>query len=471
MGRQDGAYASGLCEPFTGTSETVREWPCGLFLCTAEFRIANMGVRAVNVFILVVLVLMYAGIIAMQDKKAWVSLGAGLVLVIGGATSASHAISSLINWNILLIYLGSLVLAELFIYSRVPAFLAERIVERSPSVGVAVAIILLLTGLVSAFVENVATVLLVAPVMIELARRTKKNLAQLMIGLAVMANLQGTATLIGDPPSMIFADFAHYSFNDFFFRAGRPSIFFAIQLASIVGALYFFFYFRSMEGDGRSLPAERIVSWVPAGLLGLMIAGLAGLSALSAGGGIHSASGIFVVSLAGVGLGWLGWVRKERAEARNMVRHLDWGTLAFLVGIFVVVGTVSESGLLDGLGIALAKWTGGSAALGFSLIIAFSVLVSGFVDNVPYIAAMLPVAAKFAATMGGRPELFMFGLLIGSCIGGNLTPFGASANIVAVSLSEKNGAKVNVWSWLKIAGPFTILTTVAAGLFVWFVWR
>ncbi len=100
-----------------------------------------------------------------------------------------------------------------------------------------------------------------------------------------------------------------------------------------------------------------------------------------------------------------------------------------------------------------------------------SVLVSGFVDNVPYIAAMLPVSAKFAATMGGRPELFMFGLLIGSCIGGNLTPFGASANIVAVSLSEKNGAKVSFWTWLKTAGPFTLLTTIGAGVFVWLVWR
>lgn len=423
-----------------------------------------------NVFILAVLILMYVGIIVIQDKKAWISLGAALVLIIGGATSASHAITSLINWNILLIYLGSLALAELFIYSRAPAFLAERIVEHSPSAGVAVTIILLLTGLVSAFVENVATVLLVAPVMIELGRKTKKNLAPLMIGLAVMANLQGTATLIGDPPSMIFADFAQFSFNDFFFREGRPSIFFAIQIASIVGVLYFFLFFRSMKSDERSLPVERIVSWVPAGLFVLMIAGLAGLSALSADGGIHFASGIFVVGLAGIGLGWLTWVRKEGAEAKNMIRHLDWETLVFLVGIFIAVGTVSESGLLDGLGLALARWTGGNKALGFVLIIGISVLVSGFVDNVPYIAAMLPVAAKFASTMGGKPELFMFGLLIGTCIGGNLTPFGASANIVAVSLSEKNGAKVNFWLWLKIAGPFTILTTSVAGLFVWLVW-
>jgi len=125
-----------------------------------------------------------------------------------GAVTPGHAFGTLVNWNILGIYLGSLVLAELFIYSRVPAFIAERIVKRSPSIGVAVTIILLLAGLVSAFVENVATVLLVAPIMIELAKKGKNNLAPLMIGLAVMANLQGTATLVGDPPSMIFANYA-----------------------------------------------------------------------------------------------------------------------------------------------------------------------------------------------------------------------------------------------------------------------
>ncbi|MEN6297704.1 MAG: SLC13 family permease, partial [Rectinema sp.] len=97
--------------------------------------------------------------------------------------------------------------------------------------------------------------------------------------------------------------------------------------------------------------------------------------------------------------------------------------------------------------------------------------ISGFVDNVPYIAAMLPVASGLAKTMQVAPELMLFGLLVGSCLGGNLTPFGASANIVAVSLSEKQGTKVNFWHWLKIAGPFTILTTIAASGFVWIIWR
>lgn len=313
-----------------------------------------------------------------------------------------------------------------------PAFIAERIVERSPSVGVAITIILLLTGLVSAFVENVATVLVVAPV---------------MIGLAVMANLQGTATLVGDPPSMIFANYAGSSFNDFFFKFGKPSIFFAIQ----IGAIYFFFYFRSMEKDARALPPERVVSWAPTLFLATMIGGLAAFSALSPEGGIHPASGAFVFVLALFGLGWL--------------------TLIFLVGIFIVVGTLSESGALDAFAQLLAGWVGGSLALGFVLIVTLSVLISGFVDNVPYIAAMLPVAGSLAKAMQVQPELLFFGLLIGSCLGGNLTPFGASANIVAVSLAGKNGSKINFWQWLKLAGPSTVLTTVAAAGFIWLVWE
>lgn len=424
-----------------------------------------------NTFVLIVLVLMYAGIVALPARKAWISMGAAAVLVVGGAVTPGHAFGALVNWNILGIYLGSLVLAELFIYSRVPAFIAERIVKRSPSIGVAVTIILLLTGLVSAFVENVATVLLVAPIMIELAKKGKNNLAPLMIALAIMANLQGTATLVGDPPSMIFANYASYSFNDFFFKFGKPSIFFAIQIGAVVGAVYFFFHFRSMQSDVRTLPPERIVSWVPSLFLLAMIGGLALFSALSATGGIHPVSGIFVLGLAVLGLVWLAWIRKEPKEALNFIHHLDWGTLVFLVGIFIVVGTLSESGVLEALAERLASWVGGNLFLGFTLIVGISVLISGFVDNVPYIAAMLPVASGLAKAMQVTPELLMFGLLIGSCLGGNLTPFGASANIVAVSLSEKQGSKVNFWYWLKIAGPFTILTTVAASAFVWFVWR
>ncbi|MBN2873921.1 MAG: anion permease, partial [Spirochaetales bacterium] len=125
---------------------------------------------------------------------------------------------------------------------------------------------------------------------------------------------------------------------------------------------------------------------------------------------------------------------------------------------------------LEDLSRILAGFIGNNVALGYVVIIVVSVLLSGFIDNVPYIIVMLPVAAELASGLGLRPELYMFGLLIGSCLGGNLTPFGASANVVTVGMLKKRGTAVSFGDWLKVAGPFTVLTTLASSLFVWMVW-
>ena len=189
-----------------------------------------------KVFIVVVALVMYALVIAFTQRKAVIALAAGLVLLLAGAVTPAVAFLELVNWNILLIYVGSLVIADLFIYSRVPAVVADRVAEKSPTLGIAIVVILVLTGALSAFVENVATVLVMAPIALEICRRLKLDPAPFMIGLAVMANLQGTATLVGDPPSMIFASYAGYSFNDFFVHLGKASIFFAVEAGALVGA-------------------------------------------------------------------------------------------------------------------------------------------------------------------------------------------------------------------------------------------
>lgn len=424
-----------------------------------------------KLFAIVVAVVMYAAVIAFPHKKAWVSLAAAAVLVAGGAVPFGEVVLELVNWNILLIYLGSLVLADLFIYSRVPAFLADRILERSPTLGIGIVVILMLTGIISAFVENVATVLVMAPIVLEITKKLKVSAAPFMIGLAVMANLQGTATLVGDPPSMIFATYAGYTFNDFFLYAGKLSIFFAVQVGALAGALYFYARFKSFDKDKVDLPAERIVSMVPTVLLLAMIGGLAGISFFSTGG-IHLASGLLCLGLALAGLVWVRFVRKEESRfVTSLVKGLDWETIAFLVGIFVVIGGVTRTGVLDDLAAALGGFVGGNVLLGYVVIIAVSVLLSGFIDNVPYIIAMLPVAATLARSLGLAPELYMFGLLLGSCLGGNLTPFGASANVVAIGLSRKAGSTVKFMDWLKVAGPFTVITTVASAVFTYFIWR
>ncbi len=423
-----------------------------------------------KIFVLLIAVLMYALVIAFSRKKSYVSLGAALIIIVSGAVSVPEAFGIYINWNVLLIYIGSLIIAELFIYSRVPAFLADKVVEVSPSLGLGIVIILVMTGLLSAFVENVATVLVMAPIALELCRKLKISPVPFLIGLAVMANLQGTATLVGDPPSMIFASYAGYSFNDFFFYNGRASIFFAVELGALVGAVYFYFYFRKLGKIKVDLPEEKIVSLVPSILLIIMIIGLAAISFLFEGFSLMSGILCFVLGI--IGLLWYLFVRKEPLkEAGKLIKGLDWDTILFLVGIFIVLGAISKVGILDDLSRILKGFIGTNMLLGFVVIVFISVVLSGFIDNVPYIIVMLPVAASLAKSLGLPPELYMFGLLIGSCLGGNLTPFGASANVVSIGILKKEGYTVNFPDWIKISLPFTLVTTVASALLVWFVWR
>lgn len=436
-------------------------------------------------FVLALAILMYVFVIIFQNKKVWFTTGAVFLLLIlgmifpgqvfseglassGRFTVISHSLFELINWNILMIYVGSMIIAALFIYSKVPAIIADRIVSHSPNTGIAVVLILAMTGIISIFVENVATVLVMAPIAMALSKKLKLNPIPFMIGLAVMSNLEGTATLVGDPPSMIFASYSGYNFNDFFVHQGKLSIFFIIQVGMIVGCIFFYCIFGRVK-EKAQIEKDTAISYVPLVLLLLMIFGLAGISFFSTELGYSS--GCFVLGLGIIGLLWYKFSQKKNAsELWTLVKELDWETIFFLIGIFVVVGAISETGLLQDFAVFIEKLIGGNVFLGFILILAFSVLISGFVDNVPYIIVMLPVAQTLATNIGVAQEIYMFALLVGSCLGGNLTPFGASANIVAMGILKKEGYPVNFGGFLKISAPFTILTTASAAAVLWLIW-
>jgi Na+/H+ antiporter NhaD/arsenite permease-like protein len=420
--------------------------------------------------VLGIAVLMYTLIIIFPQKKSWSALGAAILLLILRVVSPAEAVRELINWDVLLIFVGSLAIAELFIYSKVPVVIADSIIHRSPNVGIAMVAILMMTGIISAFVENVATVLVMAPIALALCQKLKMNPSLFLVGLAVMANLQGTATLVGDPPSMIFADHANYGFNDFFIYKGKLSIFFIVQTGMIAGALFFYYFFSKTGKKKIEVEETKILSIVPTILLILMILGLAAASFVF--GGISLFSGLLVMGLGVAGILWYWLIRGEGIrKAWEMVKALDWDTTLFLIGIFVVVGAVGSVGLLNDFAALLSRIIGGNVFFGFFLIVVVSILISGFVDNVPYIIVMLPVASKLAAALSLQPELYMFALLVGSCLGGNLTPFGASANVVTVGILRKQGVLMSFSQWLKIGFPFTILTTVVSSLFIWLIWR
>ena len=434
---------------------------------------------SVKLFILSLALLMYLLVILFQEKKVFFTSAAALIVVIAGfffpvfdvsdgVQLVKHVFLELINWNILMIYVGSMTIAALFLYSKVPARIADSLVQASPSAGIAVIMILAMTGIISIFVENVATVLVMAPIALALSKKLRLNPVPFMIGLAVMSNLEGTATLVGDPPSMIFASYSGYNFNDFFISQGRLSIFFIVQAGLIAGCIFFYFYFGRVK-EKTAVEGEPVISYLPLILFIIMILGLAVISFMSTELGY--ASGTFVFALGLAGLFWYRFSQKKSgAEVRELVQGLDWETIGFLIGIFIVVGAVSEAGLLEDFALFLKTVTGGSKLTGFVLILLFSILISGFVDNVPYIIVMLPVAQSLSASLGFSQELYMFALLIGSCLGGNLTPFGASANVVAMGILKKEGHPINFAGFLKVGGPFTVITTLAASLVLWLIW-
>ena len=434
--------------------------------------------------VLTLAVMMYALVIIVQHKKIVFTSASALVILLLGvifpesifssggvplrAYPFIHAFTSLVNWNVLMIYVGSMIIAALFIYSRMPAYIADIMVEKAPNTGIAIVLILAMTGIISIFVENVATVLVMAPIALALCKKLKIDPTYFMIGLAVMSNLEGTATLVGDPPSMIFASYAGYTFNDFFVHAAKPSIFFFIQTGMITGCLYFYLFFAKQK-EKPDLDKSEVISSLPFFLLLAMIFGLAAISFLHFD--CEFLSGLYVLTLGIAGVLWFRFVqRRPPRETWLLIKGLDWETIAFLIGIFIVVGAISETGLLSDFAHILARITGGNVFVGFMLILVVSVVISGFVDNVPYIIVMLPVAQTLASRMDLAAELYMFALLIGSCLGGNLTPFGASANVVAMGILKREGYPVDFAGWLKTGAPFTILTTAAAAAALWFVW-
>ncbi len=439
--------------------------------------------------VLAIAVLMYVFVIAFQNKKVlFTSIAACLVIILGivfpneifalpqnisgintHLYSISHSLFEIINWNVILIYLGSMIIAALFLYSNVPSRIADGIINSSKNPGIAIILILVMTGIISIFVENVATVLVMAPIALSLCKKLKMNPTYFMIGLAVMSNLEGTATLVGDPPSMIFASYAGYNFNDFFIHKGTLSIFFIIQSGLIAGCIYFYFYFAKYSKEKLSVEKTNVISWTPFIILLTMIFGLAAVSFIPTD--FKYLSGLYVFALGMIAILWFIFnQKKSKKEVWELIKGLDWETIFFLLGIFVVVGAIQEVGLLEDFALFLAKICGGSKLLGFVIILLVSVIVSGFVDNVPYIIAMLPVAGSLALAMGMNKELYMFALLIGSCLGGNLTPFGASANVVSMGIVKKEGYPMKFSLWLKVAVPFTIITTGVAALVLWLLW-
>lgn len=413
----------------------------------------------------------YVLMLTFSKYRPYIALASGLIFIVTGMLPLKEILPSL-DFNVLLMIGGTMGLVQLFIDSRMPERMADMIMDKVPNVQWAAVSLSLFAGVISAFVDNVATVLMVAPVAIEICKKLKTNPVPFIISIAVSSNLQGAATLVGDTTAIMLGSALDMTFMDFFWYLGKPSIFFAVELGAVLSACIVYFLFRKEKG---AIPktgeltevTDYVPTWMLFGAIGLLICASFAPDSWNLPGEIN---GIICCTLLVIGLVY-NYLRNKNLKAiSEPLMAIDFETLGLLVGLFLMIGGISHMGVIDALAAGLAKLGGGNVFLMYTIIVWASVLISAFIDNIPYVATMIPVLAGLAAQMGCDPTPLYFGLLSGATLGGNITPIGASANITAIGILRKEGHEVTNSDFFKIGIPFTLSAIIPAYIYIWLVY-
>lgn len=417
---------------------------------------------------LTLFIVMYIFLLKVKSEKRWiVALISAAVFVISGLLPVMEIVSS-INWNVLMMLAGTMGVVELFIESRMPSRMAEGLLKIVPNVRWAVIILSLFSGIISAFVDNVATVLMVAPVGLAVAKELKINPVPVIISIAVSSNLQGAATLVGDTTSILLGTYADMSFNDFFWFHGKLGIAWAVELGAIMTVPVLLFLFRKEKGKITSEVKTIVTDHVPSALMAGVVVTLIVASQFPEKPELTN--GFICIFYCIIGVLYEIIRTKKTQVVTDVIKSIDYQTLLLLTGLFIVIGGITEAGVIDAIAELFVSIGGTSSFLMYTIIVFVSVLLSAFIDNIPYVATMLPVVSGIANIMGIEPYLFFYGLLIGATLGGNITPVGASANITGIGILNKEGYEVKTSDFLKIGIPFTLVAVISGYLLIWLIW-
>ncbi len=420
------------------------------------------------VLALVIFLLTYAALMIFSKYRAHIALGSAALFVILGILPVQKVFGS-VDWNVIMMIAGTMGIVYLFIESKMPSLLADIIIHRMPSVKWVIIALSLFAGLISAFVDNVATVLMVAPVALVVAKKLNISPVPAIIAIAISSNLQGAATLVGDTTSILLGGYAGMDFLDFFVYHGRPGLFWVVQIGAILSAITLMFVFRKYSQkvhlEERTVVTDYFPTWLLLGMVAMLI--LASFLPVKP----HITNGLICVGLMLVGIVREAFRKKDfRSTALATLKEIDWYTLLLLAGLFVVIAGITEAGVVNEIAKLFVHISGGNLFAIYSLLTWASVIFSAFIDNIPYVATMLPVTAGIATLMGVNPTILYFGLLCGATLGGNLTPIGASANITALGILRKNGYEASTGDFMKISVPFTLTAVLSGYILVWLIW-
>ncbi len=453
----------------------------------------------ITITALILFAITYILMLAFQKIRPYVTVTSAVVFVIlGTIASANPALFgesffnltegsytygimdalSEIDWNVIMMIAGTMGTVYLFIESKMPQLMSDILISKMPNVKWTVVALSLFAGIVSAFVDNVATVLMIAPVALAFCKKLNISPVPSIICIAVSSNLQGAATLVGDTTSILLAKAANLDFSDFFVTEGKPGMFWVVQAGAIVSALIILFMFRKetakVEFTGRTKVEDKFPTFLLVGTVVTLIAvSFIPYKDAAAPGQFYKpdiTNGIICIAYFLVGVIRELLIKKNTEIVKNAFKEIDYYTIVLLAGLFVVIGGVKNAGVIDVLGSAIASMGSGSKFLVYTIIVWMSVLLSAFIDNIPYTATMLSIVPVIASELGMEPTLLYYGLLCGATLGGNLTPIGASANIAGIGILRKEGYEVKSTTFMKYGVPFTLAAVITGYILLWVIW-
>lgn len=417
--------------------------------------------------VIALFILTYIIMLTLPKYRQYAAAAVAVVMVILGVVTPLEAVNA-IDWNVIMMLAGTMGTVYLCIESKMPAMVRDMLVNKLKSVKLIFVALALFSGFVSAFIDNVATVLMVAPIALAIAKKFNVSPVDTVLTVAVSSNLQGAATLVGDTTSILLAGYAGMDFMDFFVTDGKPGMFWIVQAGAVATIPILFWIFRNEKNRIETTEITKVTDFMPTYALLATVTSLVIASFIPNKPALTN--GLICVFFFIAVLRYEVGRDEPVATGHDAVLAIDFDTLLLLSGLFVIIQAVTNVGLIDDISNAFVNIAGDNLFKIYTILVWFSVLVSAFIDNIPYVATMLPVVSGISAQLGLEPTLLYFGLLAGATLGGNITPVGASANIAAGGILKKEGYEISAGQFMRIGVPFTLVAVVAGYVLIWLIY-
>jgi Na+/H+ antiporter NhaD/arsenite permease-like protein len=422
-----------------------------------------MTVLAITVFVIA-----YVLIASDRVNKTLAALGGAAIVVAFGVVGSDDVFFSRhtgVDWDVIFLLLGMMIIVSVLRQTGVFEYIAIWSAKRAKGSPLRIMILLVLvTAFASALLDNVTTVLLIAPVTLLVCDRLAVRAAPFLIAEVFASNIGGAATLVGDPPNIIIASRAGLTFNDFLIHMAPIVIVVMVVFVALLPRLFRGSFdvdaervadIMSLE-EREAIRDSRLLIKCGVVLVAVFVAFVA-----------HSALHIepSIVALLGAGV----LVLISGLERSDYLSGVEWETLLFFAGLFIMVGALVKTGVIGNLAGLATDATGGDALTAVMLILFVSALLSGIIDNIPYVASMSPLVAELAAGIENpvHAEALWWSLALGADFGGNMTAIGASANVVVLGIAARNGTPISFWEFTRKGIVVTLVTVALAAPYLW----